>query len=62
MIVPGGAFAFLLDQQNIVTAFNAELTKLKESGELLEIVGPFGFTEEEMTDLTAEDLCQAPAA
>lgn len=58
----GGAFAFLLDQQNMVNAFNEELGKLKESGELLDIVGPFGFTEEEMTDLTAEDLCQAPAA
>jgi polar amino acid transport system substrate-binding protein len=58
----GGAFAFLRDQQNIVTAFNDELAKLKDSGELLEIVSPFGFTEEELTDLTAEDLCQAPAA
>lgn len=58
----GGAFAFLRDQQNIVTAFNEELAKLKDSGELLDIVEPFGFTEEELTDLTAEDLCQAPAA
>jgi polar amino acid transport system substrate-binding protein len=58
----GGAFAFLKDQQNIVDAFNAELSELKESGELLEIVRPFGFSEAEMTDLTATELCQAPAA
>lgn len=58
----GGAFAFLKDQTNIVDAFNAELDELKQSGELMEIVEPFGFTEEEMTDLTADQLCQAPAA
>lgn len=58
----GGAFAFLKDQRNIVDAFNGELAKLKDSGELLEIVRPFGFSEAEMTDLTAAELCRAPAA
>lgn len=58
----GGAFAFLKDQQNIVDAFNAELDKMKGSGELLEIVRPFGFSEAEMTDLTATELCRPPAA
>jgi polar amino acid transport system substrate-binding protein len=58
----GGAFAFLKDQQNIVDAFNGELDKLKQSGDLLEIVKPFGFSEAEMTDLKATDLCTAPTA
>jgi polar amino acid transport system substrate-binding protein len=58
----GGAFAFLKDQQNIVDAFNGELGNLKDSGELLEIVRPFGFSEAELTDLTAAELCRAPAA
>ena len=58
----GGAFAFLKDQQNIVDAFNKELYQLKDSGDLLKIVRPFGFSEAEMTDLTAAELCRAPAA
>lgn len=56
----GGAFGFLKDQQNIVDAFNEELAKLQQSGDLLEIVRPFGFSEAEMTDLKAEDLCTPP--
>ncbi|WP_097233319.1 ectoine/hydroxyectoine ABC transporter substrate-binding protein EhuB [Streptomyces zhaozhouensis] len=52
-----GAFAFRPSEQNFRDTFNEELHKLKESGELLEIVEPFGFTEAEMTDLTAEELC-----
>lgn len=54
-----GAFAFLPDQQNIVNAFNQILAELKASGELLRILAPFGFSQEEMTDLTAEQLCRA---
>ena len=34
-----------------------ELRKLKESGELLRILRPFGFTKNEMTDMTAKELC-----
>jgi polar amino acid transport system substrate-binding protein len=57
-----GGFAFLPDQTNIVAAFNKELAGLRESGELLRILQPFGFTEAEMTDAKARDLCQAPEA
>nr|WP_198151944.1 ectoine/hydroxyectoine ABC transporter substrate-binding protein EhuB [Kibdelosporangium sp. MJ126-NF4]CTQ92424.1 amino acid ABC transporter, periplasmic amino acid-binding protein [Kibdelosporangium sp. MJ126-NF4] len=57
-----GGFAFLPDQGNIVAAFNKELDDLKKSGELLHILRPFGFTEAEMTDLTAQKLCTAPEA
>ncbi|MEU3648838.1 ectoine/hydroxyectoine ABC transporter substrate-binding protein EhuB [Lentzea sp. NPDC034063] len=53
-----GGFGFRPDQHDLRDAFNRELTELKASGELLKIVQPFGFTESEMTDLTAERLCR----
>ncbi|MFF8634459.1 ectoine/hydroxyectoine ABC transporter substrate-binding protein EhuB [Streptomyces pilosus] len=53
----GGGFAFRPNETNLRDAFNAELRKLKKSGELLRILKPFGFTEDEMTDLTAKELC-----
>lgn len=52
-----GGFAFLRSERNLRDAFNRELLKLKDEGELLPIVEPFGFTEAEMTDLTARELC-----
>ncbi|CAM5607891.1 Ectoine/hydroxyectoine ABC transporter substrate-binding protein EhuB OS=Streptomyces tendae OX=1932 GN=ehuB PE=4 SV=1 [Streptomyces tendae] len=55
--VDGGAFAFRPDETNLRDAFNVELQKLKKSGELLRILKPFGFTQNEMTDLTAKELC-----
>ncbi|MFF0202237.1 ectoine/hydroxyectoine ABC transporter substrate-binding protein EhuB [Streptomyces sp. NPDC005017] len=56
--VDGGAFAFRRDETRLRDAFNAELRKLKRSGELLRVLRPFGFTEAEMTDLTAKELCR----
>ncbi|WP_309093935.1 ectoine/hydroxyectoine ABC transporter substrate-binding protein EhuB [Streptomyces sp.] len=55
--VDGGAFAFRPTETKLRDAFNAELRKLKRSGELLRVLRPFGFTEAEMTDLTAKELC-----
>ncbi|MFC5244466.1 ectoine/hydroxyectoine ABC transporter substrate-binding protein EhuB [Streptomyces atrovirens] len=55
--VDGGAFAFRPNETNLRDAFNRELHKLKDSGELLRILKPFGFTENEMTDMTAKELC-----
>ncbi|MEU8716468.1 ectoine/hydroxyectoine ABC transporter substrate-binding protein EhuB [Streptomyces sp. NPDC048663] len=55
--VDGGAFAFRSAETKLRDAFNVEVRKLKKSGELLRILRPFGFTEAEMTDLTAEQLC-----
>ncbi|WP_055554430.1 ectoine/hydroxyectoine ABC transporter substrate-binding protein EhuB, partial [Streptomyces kanamyceticus] len=52
-----GGFAFRLSEKNLRDAFNEELHKLKKSGELLRIVKPFGFTADEMTDLTVAKLC-----
>lgn len=55
--VDGGAFAFRRTETKLRDAFNAELHRLKKSGELLRILGRFGFTRAEMTDLTAKELC-----
>lgn len=56
--VDGGGFAFRPTETKLRDAFNAELRKLKESGELFRILKPFGFTKEEMTDMTAKELCR----
>lgn len=55
--VDGGAFAFRSAETRLRDAFNVELRRLKKSGELFRILRPFGFTEAEMTDLTAKGLC-----
>ena len=55
--VDGGAFAFRRTETRLRDAFNVELRKLKKSGELFRILKPFGFTQAEMTDLTAKELC-----
>ncbi|SHI21907.1 ectoine/hydroxyectoine ABC transporter substrate-binding protein EhuB [Streptomyces sp. 3214.6] len=55
--VDGGAFAFRLTETRLRDAFNVELHKLKKSGELARVLKPFGFTEAEMTRLTAKQLC-----
>ncbi|CAL9430630.1 L-cystine-binding protein TcyA [Streptomyces sp. enrichment culture] len=55
--VDGGGFAFRPTETRLRDAFNAELHELKRSGELFRILRPFGFTEAEMTDLTAKELC-----
>ncbi|MEU5308286.1 ectoine/hydroxyectoine ABC transporter substrate-binding protein EhuB [Streptomyces sp. NPDC021562] len=55
--IDGGAFAFRSAETRLRDAFNVELRKLKKSGELLRILRPFGFTQAEMTDLTAKELC-----
>lgn len=55
-----GASAFRQDDQAFRDAFNAELEKMKASGELLDILKTFGFTEAELPgDITAEVLCKA---
>jgi polar amino acid transport system substrate-binding protein len=52
-----GAAAFRKEDEAFVKAYNEELQKLKESGELLEILKPFGFTEQELPgDKTASEL------
>ncbi|MGY0024243.1 ectoine/hydroxyectoine ABC transporter substrate-binding protein EhuB [Streptomyces sp. cg35] len=57
--VDGGGFAFRPTDTDLRDAFNREIGKMKKSGELLDILRPFGFTEKEMTTLTAKELCGA---
>jgi len=55
-----GATAFRFGDEAFQEAYNAELNKMKESGELLEILKKFGFTEQELPqDATAKQLCKA---
>ena len=55
-----GAAVFRQEDTDLVEAFNEELQKLKDSGELTEMVEPFGFGPETLPpdDVTTESLCQ----
>ncbi|NEC25845.1 ectoine/hydroxyectoine ABC transporter substrate-binding protein EhuB [Streptomyces sp. SID8111] len=57
-VVDVGGFAFRRPERNLRDAFNRELHKMKRSGELLDIMRPFGFSEDQMTTLTAEEKCR----
>jgi len=54
-----GAAVFRKGDTDLVDAFNAELQKLKESGELTKLIEPFGFGAETLPpdDVTTESLC-----
>lgn len=55
-----GAAAFRQDSEALKDAYNAELKKLKESGELAAIIEPYGFTEEMNVvglEVTTESIC-----
>lgn len=56
--IDGGGFAFRPTDTELRDAFNVEIHKMKKSGELFRILRKFGFTENEMTTLTAEELCR----
>ncbi|MEV3992765.1 ectoine/hydroxyectoine ABC transporter substrate-binding protein EhuB [Streptomyces sp. NPDC049837] len=56
--IDGGGFAFRPTDTELRDAFNTEIHKMKKSGELFRILRRFGFTEAEMTTLTAEELCR----
>lgn len=56
-VVDVGGFAFRSPETTLRDAFNRELHKLKKSGELLEIMRPFGFTKDQMTTITAKEKC-----
>lgn len=56
--IDGGGFAFRPTDTELRDAFNVEIHKMKKSGELFRILRPFGFTENEMTTLTAKELCR----
>ncbi|CAN5821658.1 ectoine/hydroxyectoine ABC transporter substrate-binding protein EhuB [soil metagenome] len=52
-----GAMAFRKDDDELRNFYNERLAALKASGELLTIMEPFGFTEAEMTDVKATEIC-----
>ncbi|MFJ3585243.1 ectoine/hydroxyectoine ABC transporter substrate-binding protein EhuB [Streptomyces sp. NPDC090127] len=56
--IDGGGFAFRPTDTGLRDAFNTELHRMKKSGELFRILRRFGFTQAEMTTLTAEELCR----
>ena len=54
-----GGFGFRNDDQELRDAFNTELNRLQDEGELLPIIAGFGFAEEDIEraqNLTVEDL------
>lgn len=57
--IQAGGFVFRQGDQELIEAFNRELERLQDSGRWLEIVRPFGFTEDNLPpeDLTTEELC-----
>lgn len=61
--LPGvGAFTFRKDEDDaLIEEFNTKLQELKDSGEWLKIVEPFGFTKDNVPedDLTTDKLCTA---
>ncbi|MFF3695128.1 ectoine/hydroxyectoine ABC transporter substrate-binding protein EhuB [Streptomyces sp. NPDC002221] len=56
--IDGGGFAFRPTDGALRDAFNTEIHRMKQSGELFRILKPFGFTQAEMTTLTAKELCR----
>lgn len=55
-----GAAAFLNEDDELREAYNAELKKMKENGEIAALIEPFGFTEEMNTvdkEITTKSVC-----
>jgi polar amino acid transport system substrate-binding protein len=59
--ISAGGFVFRPGENDILDAFNTELTALHQSGEWLRIVEPFGFTQDNLPgpEITTESLCSA---
>jgi polar amino acid transport system substrate-binding protein len=60
-VMSAGGFVFRKDDGPLKDAFNAELTKLHDSGEWVRIVTPFGFDQSNLpkAGVTTEKLCAA---
>jgi polar amino acid transport system substrate-binding protein len=56
-----GGFVFRKSDNNLREAFNAQLTKLHDSGQWVRIASPFGFSQANVPpkDLTTDQLCAA---
>lgn len=58
-VVGYGATAFRKEDEDLLKAYNQQLQKMKENGELLKILKQFNFAEENLPDdQTAEALCK----
>ncbi|WP_420834217.1 ectoine/hydroxyectoine ABC transporter substrate-binding protein EhuB [Streptomyces yunnanensis] len=57
-VIDVGGFAFRTPETDLRDAFNRELHKMKRSGELLDLMRPFGFTAQQMTEITAKEKCR----
>jgi polar amino acid transport system substrate-binding protein len=54
-----GAFAFRKTDSDLINAFNGKLAELRQSGRLLTIIQPFGFSKAELPGThTAAELCK----
>ncbi|MCK7627933.1 ectoine/hydroxyectoine ABC transporter substrate-binding protein EhuB [Streptomyces sp. RS10V-4] len=58
-VIDVGAFAFRTPETNLRDAFNRELHRMKRTGELLDLMRPFGFTAQQMTKITAKEKCRS---
>ena len=56
-VVGHGGFAFRPEDQAFVDEFNKQLADFIGSKEHLELVAPFGWTEDELPQMTTEELC-----
>ncbi|MBB4929475.1 polar amino acid transport system substrate-binding protein [Lipingzhangella halophila] len=57
--ISGGGYAIRQEDDELREAFNEKLEEFKDSGRLLEILKPFGFSAGELPgDLTAAELCE----
>ncbi|MFC4943878.1 ectoine/hydroxyectoine ABC transporter substrate-binding protein EhuB [Pseudonocardia sp. GCM10023141] len=59
--VSAGAFVFRKGDDDFVATFNAELKKLHDGGQWLQIAQPFGFSQDNVpkADVTTQRLCTA---
>lgn len=59
-VIGYGAAVFHPEDEELLAEYNRILAEFKESGELLELMEPFGFTEENLPgDVTTAELCEA---
>jgi polar amino acid transport system substrate-binding protein len=56
-VVGHGGFAFRPEDQAFVEEFNKQLADFIGSKEHLDLVAPFGWTEDELPQMTTEELC-----
>ena len=60
--ITAGGYGFLKSEASLVTQFNQQLAAMQQSGELLKLVEPFGFTGVTVTgayQVTATQVCKA---